>query len=394
MKPIATHNETTLYLENFSGDEIRFFSKPGLPYWDTISPSQLLLTENSKLEHGANVLILGCGHGAHILILALRHPKTQFTVSDNNGISLNLLPNSIKQNNILNVSISFELSLFPQMQGIYDYVMIDLPKGRKLCRRWLMEAYLTIKQNGILLLAGANDQGIQSVAKDGNDLFGHRSVIALKKGNRLIQFSGKKPQEELPAWSEAPGIFPGKWIEMQTTIKGLSYQIKTLPGVFASDGLDPGTAFLLEHLDFNKNGTVLEFGCGCGVIGTVLARNSRAWIDMTDIDRYALAAANENIKAYGLSNCEAFFSDGLEAVSDKKYDLILTNPPFHSGKVVDYSMTHNFIAQSSNLLSKGGELILVANQFIRYDRIINKYSYEVQPPITNKQYTIWTARKA
>ena len=54
-------------------------------------------------------------------------------------------------------------------------------------------------------------------------------------------------------------------------------------------------------------------------------------------------------------NCEALYSDGLEAVVDREYDLLITNPPFHSGKGTDYTMTHSLISQSLDVLSRGGE---------------------------------------
>ena len=137
------------------------------------------------------------------------------------------------ENAIPNVTISLELSLYPQKQETFDTVIIDLPKGRKLSRRWLLEAYLGLKQAGILLLAGANDQGIQSVVKDAANLF---NVIncCIKKGKSLDTFHWKKNRADLPAWCDVPGSFreAGCVLTQQSKIKptiSRHYQVFLLP---------------------------------------------------------------------------------------------------------------------------------------------------------------------
>jgi 16S rRNA (guanine1207-N2)-methyltransferase len=394
MPAIDILNQVSLFTENFSGSDIRFFSKAGVPSWDNISPSQRLIGENIPLESGASVLILGCGHGAHALSLATKYHQTQITITDTNGIALSLIEKSIVNSDIPNLTISRELSLYPSKKETFDYVIIDLPKGRKISRRWLLEAYLTLNPEGELFLAGANDQGIQSAAQDGAEIFTHHSVIALKKGNRLLRFTAKKNQSSLPPWCNSQGILPGTWMEFSFSFLEEKYIVKTLPGVFASDGLDQGTAFLLEHIEFTKEGNILDFGCGCGIIGLMIAKNSQAWIDMTDINRYALAVTTENIHRLGLSNCQAFFSDGLEAIPDKKYDQIISNPPFHSGNAIDYSMTNSLITESFRVLNRSGEICLVANKFIRYDRLLGKYFPNIRSLASNRYYTIWVASKS
>jgi 16S rRNA (guanine1207-N2)-methyltransferase len=257
----------------------------------------------------------------------------------------------------------------------------------------LFEAYLTLNDDGFLLVAGANDQGVQSAAVDGDDLFTHHSVLAYKKGNRLLQFMGKKTQRSLAGWTNSQGISPGTWIGLRVPFQGQSFQFRTLPGVFASEGIDPGTTFLLEHLQIPDEGRILDFGCGCGVIGGLIARNTNASVDLIDIDLYALASATENIKDLDLGNCTVSYSDGLEAVLDFPYDLIVSNPPFHSGKAVDYSMTHSFISKSMQVLNRDGILCLVANKFIPYDRILKEYYPVLEVPLSNQKYSIWKVQK-
>jgi 16S rRNA (guanine1207-N2)-methyltransferase len=393
MHLIEENNGLSLFLGNFPGFEVRFYSKPGIPNWNSITPAQTLIIENAVLGRCRRVYILGCGHGAHILALAVIFPQTHFIITDTNGIALHTLQKTLAHNSRGNISISFELSQVQQNREAFDCVIIDMPKGRKLFRRWLFEAYLTLKDDGFLLVAGANDQGIQSAAVDAEDLFTHHSVLTYKKGNRLLQFMGKKSQSSPAGWTNSQGISPGTWIGMQFSFQGQSFQLKTLPGVFASEGIDPGTNFLLEHLQIPDRGRILDFGCGCGVIGGIIARNTNACVDLIDINLYALASAYENIKDLELGHCTVSFSDGLESVQDYRYDLIVSNPPFHSGKAVDYTMTHSFISKSRQVLTKGGILCLVANKFIPYDRILREVYPVLEVPISNQKYSIWKAQK-
>ena len=55
---------------------------------------------------------------------------------------------------------------------------------------------------------------------------------------------------------------------------------------------------------------------------------------------------------------------------NRRYDLIASNPPFHTGKSVDFEVTHAFVEHARSVLEPGGQLLLVANKFIRYDHLM------------------------
>ena len=62
----------------------------------------------------------------------------------------------------------------------------------------------------------------------------------------------------------------------------------------------------------------------------------------------------------------------MDPIGINKYDLILSNPPFHTGHAVDYQIAQAMISQSFQALNPGGQMIIVANRFIRYDRLIKE----------------------
>jgi 16S rRNA (guanine1207-N2)-methyltransferase len=95
-----------------------------------------------------------------------------------------------------------------------------------------------------------------------------------------------------------------------------------------------------------------------------------------------------NIGTLGLNNIHVFASDVLSTVRGKEYDLILSNPPFHTGRDVDYRVAMAFIEQSYEALTSGGQLYVVANRFIRYDKIIDMYFQHVDQVLQSPRFHV------
>lgn len=76
--------------------------------------------------------------------------------------------------------------------------------------------------------------------------------------------------------------------------------------------------------------TVLDIGAGTGLLSLMLAqRNKYAQIDAIEIDQEAAQQAKENIEsAPWNSRINVIANDATEHVFEKKYDLIICNPPF------------------------------------------------------------------
>lgn len=80
--------------------------------------------------------------------------------------------------------------------------------------------------------------------------------------------------------------------------------------------------------------SILDIGTGTGVIALMLAqRFSNAKIDAVEIDESAAKTANKNFAtspfAERLHIYYAGFKDFFDQYSRKKYDLIVSNPPFY-----------------------------------------------------------------
>jgi ribosomal protein L3 glutamine methyltransferase len=77
-------------------------------------------------------------------------------------------------------------------------------------------------------------------------------------------------------------------------------------------------------------GTVLDLCTGSGAIGIATAVHM-PWVrvDATDISAAALAVARRNVQRHGVSPRVALYrSDFFDALEGRRYDLIVTNPPY------------------------------------------------------------------
>lgn len=119
----------------------------------------------------------------------------------------------------------------------------------------------------------------------------------------------------------------------------------------------------------------LDVGTGTGLIALMLAQrsNEQLSIDAIDIDQGAIAQTEANVLRSGFKGIgyQLISLQGYRDVSPKKYDLIVSNPPYFSSSLHSpdkqrtmarhtESLTINeFIDNSAQLLSDEGRLSLI-----------------------------------
>ena len=168
--------------------------------------------------------------------------------------------------------------------------------------------------------------------------------------------------------------------------KNKKYSFYVDNGVFSKKGLDFGTRSLLESLDLeNMHGNILDFGCGYGPIGVIVADNTDAKINMIDINDRAIHLSNKNIVLNKVQNATVFESDMYENINDT-YDYIITNPPIRIGKQNLYKI----LFDAKKYLKKNGELLLVVNKNQGAKSLVKDLSktYDVEVINKNKSFFI------
>ncbi|TGY67304.1 class I SAM-dependent methyltransferase [Dubosiella muris] len=136
-------------------------------------------------------------------------------------------------------------------------------------------------------------------------------------------------------------------------IDGRSFTLHSNQGVFSKDKLDEGTRLLLETvLDHETDPrSILDLGCGIGVVGVVLQSRYHTDMTMIDINARAVQLAKANMEKYGLkARVEA--QDGIQT---GVFDCIVFNPPIRIGKPAMYALLDSCVEH----LSEHGRLWLV-----------------------------------
>lgn len=146
----------------------------------------------------------------------------------------------------------------------------------------------------------------------------------------------------------------------KTRIFDKEFCFNTDNGVFSKSKLDFGTRCLLETLPLDEiSGEVLEVGCGYGVIPIILTSVDEKIVnfDAVDINKRAIHLSEMNLKENKAEKIR-FFESNIYSNVNKKYDVIITNPPIRAGKQVVY----NIVMNAKDYLNKDGMLFIVINK--------------------------------
>lgn len=130
-------------------------------------------------------------------------------------------------------------------------------------------------------------------------------------------------------------------------------------GVFSKNRIDYASLFLVKTFLAYKEKefkNILDVGCGYGFIGITLSKILNKHIDMVDINKRAVHLCEMNIKK-NETDATVWESNIYDKV-DKKYDLIITNPPIRAGNEILYK----FLKGGLERLNKDGELWFVISK--------------------------------
>jgi 16S rRNA (guanine1207-N2)-methyltransferase len=134
--------------------------------------------------------------------------------------------------------------------------------------------------------------------------------------------------------------------------KECKFTFTTDAGLFSKDDVDSATEILLNAIP-PLSGSLLDLGCGYGVIGIVLVKIHGLKLTQADVNGAAVELTIKNAKANGVVT-KAVKSDCFENVSGT-FDTITLNPPIHAGKAVTYRMYEESISH----LNPGGKFYVV-----------------------------------
>lgn len=112
-----------------------------------------------------------------------------------------------------------------------------------------------------------------------------------------------------PSWHEAPA--------------GVAAAVRLDPGLAFGTGSHPSTRLVLGLLERTLRGgeSVLDYGCGSGILAIAAAKLGARQVDAVDLDPQALEATEANARANGVAVRVA----APEALPAARYDVVVSN---------------------------------------------------------------------
>ncbi|MGK9149226.1 methyltransferase [Plantibacter flavus] len=171
---------------------------------------------------------------------------------------------------------------------------------------------------------------------------------------------------------------------------------------FAGTKLDIGTRFLLGYLpEIVPDAEVaIDLGCGTGVLAVSLAQ-ARPDIRVIATDQSASAvasttatiAANDRDDLRLAERITVVRDDGLSVQPDASADLIVLNPPFHTGTTVHTGVALDLFADAQRVLRPGGTLAVVWNSHLGYRQALERIVGPTEQLGRNQKFTVTVSRR-
>lgn len=186
----------------------------------------------------------------------------------------------------------------------------------------------------------------------------------------------------------------------EVAFAGANY--RQYPGVFSANHIDYATQFLLNEWATNDYlaelatpTEIIDCGCGNGIIGDyLLGRYPGAHLTAYDVSRVAVESTKINLSEHGYkNNNQVIMASGLKQVlKPSRFDLIVTNPPFHDEHQTDISISTDLFLEACDRLTPKGHLVLVANRHLNYATHLRRYFDEVLEVGINEKFVVYRCR--
>ncbi len=237
----------------------------------------------------------------------------------------------------------------------YTLIAHRISKQKHIINHILNAVNRLLLSHGQLVLAGAKQEGIKTLAKSLKQSSQHSMRQRSNNQNELHCFTAPRIQQEETTY---PHIQAGPHYKGQ--------QFLTKPGVFGWQKIDIGSQLLIQALpkaELENATRLLDLGCGYGFL-SVMAHtyNKDLNITATDNNTAAIAACQANFTKKAIKG-DAVLSDCGKDIS-QRFDIVLCNPPFHNGFAVKTDLIGLFLQNAKARLKPHGKAYFVVNQFV------------------------------
>lgn len=277
----------------------------------------------------------------------------------------------------------YEVSPEPRGSG-YDMVLVLCGRHRGRNELYLAEALERGRAGALIVAAGGKEDGIASLRKRVGAIVAVEASLSKYHG---IAFWLRRPASA----DEAIGT-----LRRENGPVRIAGRFVAAPGMFSHDRIDPGSQLLADCLAPDLKGRAADFCSGWGFLSVALAERAPgiARVDLYEADHASLQAARTNLAALAPETPARFFWHDLvgEAVAER-YDLIVMNPPFHTGRAAEPGLGEALIRAAARALGPGGQLFMVANRQLPYEATLAAAFRQVEKLREEAGFKVFRARR-
>ncbi len=247
----------------------------------------------------------------------------------------------------------------PRAEGTgFDAALVLAGRHRGQNERRIADAIERVLPGGLVVVAGGKEDGIDSLRR---------------RINALLPLEGHLPKHHgLAFWYRSAGDEAASVLRAANPDVVVEGRFHAAPGMFSFDRIDAGSKLLVANLPDDLKGNVADFCAGWGYLAAEVAARSPGLtgLDLYEADFEALEAAKGNI---GKASFEPrfFWTDLLSETVERRYDVIVMNPPFHRSQAAEPEIGAGMIRAASKALRPGGRLFMVANRQLPYEQVLS-----------------------
>ena len=186
-------------------------------------------------------------------------------------------------------------------------------------------------------------------------------------------------------------------VQVTWPVEHLNLTISNLSNVFAANKLDIGARIMLDNMPKGEFNTVIDLGCGNGILGLRAAQlYNNANIHFVDDSEMAVATSQHNWEINQLPTELGHFhwDDCLTHLDEEiSADLVLCNPPFHQGEAITDHIAWQMFLDARRRLAPGGLLQVVGNRHLSYHIKLQRVFKNCKTVASNGKFVILQARK-
>ncbi|MBK1882693.1 class I SAM-dependent methyltransferase [Luteolibacter pohnpeiensis] len=275
------------------------------------------------------------------------------------------------------------LSRIESPAGKWPLVMLLPGKSKDETLAWFAIARNHLEPGGMIVAAMPNTAGAGRFEKELSKAAGN--IHSVQK-NKCRAFYATIDDRCNPAIFENWNSLIGR-----QTIANTHFTVEA--GVFSSGHVDAGSEFLAQHLPAHLRGKVADLGAGWGYLThELLERCPKVEsVDLFEADSRALDCARTNLRKF--SQPIGYHWHDVSTGISGEYDVILSNPPFHTGQATDVDLGRAFLTVATSALKRSGKLLLVANRQLPYEAVLQSSGLAWRKVAENETFKLLFADK-